>query len=119
MSKYSFDNKSPEIQNILSGEGKAEIHHMIQDAKQTNCNFIIMLVLPEGASIGLHRHETSDEEIYIIISGKGEMQEGNKAFTVGYGDVIINPPGEEHSLKNIGNELLKVVALDVPAKLVR
>ena len=51
-----------------------------------------------------------------LLSGQGEMQEGDKSFAVGQGDVIINPPGEKHSLKNTGDAPLKLVAIDIPVR---
>ena len=111
MPKYSFDNSNPKIKNIHSGKGKAEVHCMIKNPKGEYHNFIRMVVLPSGASIGMHQHKLKDEEIYIIISGKGKMQEGYETFTVSAGDVVIHTPGREHSLENIGSEDLKLVVI--------
>ncbi|MBN2689717.1 MAG: cupin domain-containing protein [Gammaproteobacteria bacterium] len=113
MSKYSFDNQNPENIVIHDGAAAVHMHHMLKNGDDTNCNFIAMISLPVGSSIGLHRHKDIDEEIYVIVDGQGEMQEGEKTFAVKPGDVIINAPGEQHSLCNTGDVALKLVALDV------
>lgn len=116
MSLHRFDNINPDKVNIHDGDGDALFHHMIKEGEGTHSNFVGLIELPVGSSIGLHRHGSQDEEIYIIISGQGEMQEEDRTFEVTAGDVIINPPGFQHSLKNISSEPLKFVAVDIATK---
>lgn len=72
------------------------------------------LTLPKGASIGLHKH-TDNEDVYIIISGKGVFTDSNgKQTEVSTGDVTIARPGQSHALANIGEEPL--VFLNLIAK---
>ena len=64
------------------------------------------LMLPKGASIGLHKH-SNNEDVYIIISGKGLFTDSNGTeIEVGPGDITIARPGQSHALKNIGEEPL-------------
>jgi len=64
------------------------------------------LTLPKGAAIGLHKH-TNNEDVYIIISGKGLFTDSNGVeIEVGPGDITIARPGQSHALKNIGDEPL-------------
>ena len=73
------------------------------------------LTLPKGAAIGLHKH-TNNEDVYIIISGKGLFTDSNGVeIEVGPGDITIARPGQSHALKNIGDEPL--VFINVIAQL--
>ncbi len=77
-------------------------------------NFIDLTVVPPGADIGVHTHTNANEEIYIIISGQGDMKLDGREFTVGPGHVVVNPPGGAHGLKNTGNTDLRLVVIEVP-----
>ena len=79
----------------------------------TAFNFIDLTVIPPGNSIGVHTHTFDDEEVYVIISGKGRMFSAGEFFEVEAGDVIVNSPGDTHALENIGPDPLKVVVMDV------
>ena len=80
-----------------------------QTAEQDAIKEIGWLTLPVGASIGLHRHD-SNEDVYIIVSGKGVFTDGNgKETAVGARDVTVARPGQSHALKNTGNEPLVLI----------
>jgi mannose-6-phosphate isomerase-like protein (cupin superfamily) len=81
------------------------------------CNFIDYAVLPPGASIGRHRHGLDEEEIYLVLQGRGEMWRDGESFAVRAGDLVRNPPGGAHGLRNVGDAPLHlfVVELKVPA----
>ena len=83
------------------------------------------LVLPPGASIGLHDH-VEEDEIYIIQKGEGLMtdsgspvkqdearpsSQGGREFSVEAGDAILTGQGASHSIKNTGSEDLVVTAI--------
>jgi mannose-6-phosphate isomerase-like protein (cupin superfamily) len=73
--------------------------------------FIDLTSLPPGTSVGEHTH-AGDEEIYVIISGHGEMQLDGVKVAVGPGDVIRNDPHGTHGLRNIGVQPLTFVVID-------
>jgi mannose-6-phosphate isomerase-like protein (cupin superfamily) len=60
----------------------------------------------------VHRHG-DDEEVYVIVQGRGRMLLDGQTFDVGPGDVIRNVPGGTHGLENTGSESLTMVVLDV------
>lgn len=85
-----------------------------QTAAQDAFREIGWLTLPPGASIGEHKH-TDNEDVYIIVSGKGLFTDSTgKQTQVGAGDITIARPGQSHALKNIGKEPL--VFLDLIAE---
>jgi quercetin dioxygenase-like cupin family protein len=64
-------------------------------------------ILQPGATIGYHLQE--QQEIYYILSGKGELTTNGKPITVSTGDAILTLPGNHHGLKPAGNEDLAVL----------
>jgi mannose-6-phosphate isomerase-like protein (cupin superfamily) len=111
---FSFDNAEFEQSVAHQGRGSILFSRRMEMATLSGCNFLDMSVLPPGTSIGLHSHDKADEEIYIVISGRGRMTVETTSFWVGPGDVIVNPPGGTHGLENLGNEDLRLVVIDVP-----
>jgi mannose-6-phosphate isomerase-like protein (cupin superfamily) len=78
--------------------------------------FIDLSVLGPGADIGCHTHEADNEELYVVVSGKGLMTLDDREFEVGPGHVILNRPGGTHGLRNIGAEELRIVVVEVESR---
>ena len=74
---------------IPRGEGPAE-----------SCfKMVSRMTLEAGSSIGLHTHET-DEEIYIVLSGRGiYTDDDGSRREVGPGDVSLTMRGQRHGLE--------------------
>ena len=63
-----------------------------------------------------NRHSHPDkEEIFYVISGRGEIAVGWERDTIEPGSVIVVPPGSEHQLFNDSDETLKVLSVVAPA----
>lgn len=72
------------------------------------------MTLQPGDSVGYHQH-TSNEDSYIIISGKGTFVDSDgKEYPVEAGDITIARKGDSHALINSGDEPL--IFLDVIAE---
>lgn len=63
--------------------------------------------LKPGSSIGYH--EQKEDEIYYVLSGRGEMTIDGKTFEVRSGDAILTRPGSSHGLKQTGAEDLVIM----------
>ena len=60
--------------------------------------------VPSGrAAWPLHAH-SAQWELYVIISGSGQVRTQSETVAVGVGDVIIHPPEEAHQLRNTGSD---------------
>ncbi len=55
--------------------------------------------LEPGASIGEHKHE-DDEEIYVVLYGRGVMKIDGVATNMGPGDICLTRAGHSHDLTN-------------------
>jgi 3-dehydroquinate synthase len=78
-------------------------------------NFVDLTIVPPGTSIGVHTHGPGDEEIYVVVSGRGRMRLDGEEFAVGPGDVVVNRRCGTHGLVNTGEEDLRLVVVEIPA----
>lgn len=86
------------IPNLNGGSGEVSARMSIfKNGK------IITSVIPAGASIGMHRHETSDDINYVL-SGSGTAVCGGKEEKLTAGTCHLCPKGESHSILNDGTE---------------
>jgi mannose-6-phosphate isomerase-like protein (cupin superfamily) len=64
-------------------------------------------VLEPGSGIGYH--EQKEDEIYFVLSGRGQMTLDGKTVDVGPGTAILTRPGSSHGLKQVGTEDLVIL----------
>lgn len=63
--------------------------------------------LKPGSAIGYHLQK--EDEIYYVLSGRGEMTIDGRPFEVNAGDAILTRPGASHGLKQVGPEDLVIL----------
>jgi gentisate 1,2-dioxygenase len=111
-----FSFESLRFEQVIAHAGTRPICFHRTGARADGCayNFLDFTVLPVGADIGVHTHEADNEEVYVVISGRGLMHLDGDQFEVEAGHVIVNRPGGTHGLKNTGDEELRLVVIEVP-----
>jgi mannose-6-phosphate isomerase-like protein (cupin superfamily) len=60
-----------------------------------------------GSGVGLH--EQQEDEIYYVLSGRGQMTLDGRTYDVTPGTAVLTRTGSSHSLKQIGNDDLVVL----------
>lgn len=70
--------------------------------------------VPAGGKTLLHKHRLT-EEIYHITEGRGIMTLDGQEIFVHTGDTVCIPPGTPHSIRNTGENDLKILCCCVPA----
>jgi mannose-6-phosphate isomerase-like protein (cupin superfamily) len=70
--------------------------------------------LPPGAEVGRHHH-LETEEVYYILAGRGTMTVGSEVREVEPGDAVFIPVGNTHSLKNTGDDPIRLLLICGPA----
>ncbi len=87
------------------------VAHMILDARRhlRTVMFLAHASVPPGNK--LEGHIDPMEEIYIIQTGKGEMQVDDEIREVEPGDAIHIPIGSFHELTNTGSEELTILVV--------
>ncbi|HEY4018290.1 MAG TPA: cupin domain-containing protein [Pseudonocardiaceae bacterium] len=68
--------------------------------------------IPPGGISGEHLHSRT-EEVYFILSGRGEILLDGVATEVGPGDVILTGLGTTHGLRAIGEESVSWLVVEV------
>ena len=68
------------------------------------------LVLPAGASIGIHQHSDSVEQYYVL-SGSGIFHDNGIDKPISAGQTGVMEPGGYHGMANTGTEDLVVIAV--------
>ena len=106
------DNIETEVRvGMRGGKGSVTIRHFFkQNEIKAKCRLCSRLILPPGASIGPHIHEAEDE-LFIIERGIGVLDDGTNKIKVEPGDAILTGNGESHSISNVGNEPLELIAI--------
>lgn len=110
--RYQFEGCSFERVRAHGGEEEISFARVVARCGGP-IRFIDLSVLAPGADIGVHTHAADNEELYIVISGKGLMVLDGRQFEVGPGHVIVNRPGGTHGLRNTGAEELRIVVIEV------
>jgi quercetin dioxygenase-like cupin family protein len=94
------------------GEGDLLVHRAFTRDGRAAVEFIDLVVVPPGASIGRHRHG-DDEETYVILRGEARMYWMGAAHDVSTGDVVVNPPSGEHALANESDDDVHLLVFEV------
>lgn len=81
----------------------------------TNWSYVDHLVLPAGASEGLHRH-TGVEEVYYVINGDGEASVGGETTPIRKGDAVPLQLNDAHEFRNTGTQDLEFMILGIAAQ---
>jgi mannose-6-phosphate isomerase-like protein (cupin superfamily) len=103
-----------EFERIVAhgGEGTISAARVLAAGEGGGAEFIDLVVVPPGCTIGEHTHGP-DEETYVIVAGSGTMTVDGAQLAVGAGDVVVNRAGGTHGLRNTGAQPLRLVVVDV------
>jgi mannose-6-phosphate isomerase-like protein (cupin superfamily) len=66
-----------------------------------------------GSQQGLHVHE-ENEQIYVVVRGRGLMIVDGEERPIEAGGAVLIPAGSEHAIRNTGDELLEYVSATTP-----
>jgi mannose-6-phosphate isomerase-like protein (cupin superfamily) len=64
-------------------------------------------VLKPGSAIGYHQQQ--EDEIYYVLSGRGQMTLDGRTVDVGPGTAILTRTGSSHGLKQVGTDDLVIL----------
>ena len=100
-----------ENENMRGGDGIVTIEHLLtSDELYEKGRLYARIILEPGCSIGHHVHE-GEMESYHILTGEAEVDDNGEIVTVNAGDTVLTKSGEGHSIKNIGNTTLELIAI--------
>lgn len=100
----------PEVKATRYRAHGGGIAHMILDTRHLETlMFLAQASVPPGEKLSAHIDPM--EEIYIIQSGRGLMQVGDRVQEVGPGQAIHIPIGQVHELTNTGPDELTILVV--------
>lgn len=95
-----------------NGGGRSTGHAFFENVPNPEIGFRKRVLHP-GAAIGYHLHDGSEpglgDEVYYIVSGRGELTLDGKKQEVGPGTAILTRLGSSHGLRQQGNEDLVIL----------
>ncbi len=98
-------------ENLKGGVGPLDFRNIVPAEMLYGAGTVFSLVtFKPGESIGLHGH-TENFEIYFIVEGKAKVTDNGEERILTAGDSEICANGDTHSIENIGDTDLKIVAL--------
>ncbi len=97
--------------DMMGGKGQVELQHVLEkeDAYGAGRNFTINTLAP-GCSIGYHQHK-GEFEVYYVLEGVGQVVDDGEIYLLRQGDMMQCRDGGSHSIENVGEEPLRVLAL--------
>ena len=102
------------IEPYMTRDG-SEIRELLHPAQQQTVNqSLAEAVVPAGVSTHLHLHRES-EEIYYVLGGSGEMELGERRFSLAEGDSVCITPGTPHRLHKYTSDPLVILCCCAPA----
>ena len=65
---------------------------------------LAVMRIPKGKSLCPYHAHAAESELYLVVSGRGNVRDNNGITEVGPGDAFLFQPGEAHQLSNAGSE---------------
>lgn len=104
------------IANYHGGVGTVRYRRALDsDVFLTNWAYVDHLLIPPGASDGLHRH-AGVEEIYYVLNGEGQVRVNQETETIHKGDAVPIRFNEAHSFTNNSNADLELMIVGISAQ---
>ena len=112
---FSSDRQKQIVRKeVFGGKGDVDGYYAVPRGESPEVSHFLMIgkmILNPGVTLGLHAHE-KDEETYIILSGRGVYVDNDeKEYAVGPGDVTLTLRGQKHCIRCEGNEPLVMMAV--------
>jgi mannose-6-phosphate isomerase-like protein (cupin superfamily) len=110
---YRFYPESMEKGDSHGGIGSLLAERVAGQSVGSAVRHIDLVVLPPEATIAGHLHQLDNEELYIVVKGRGLMSLDERQVVVELGDVIRNRPGGYHGFNNHSGEDVWLVVVEL------
>lgn len=97
----------------IPGLGQIPGKHFLKEALGlTGCEISINSMAP-GAGMPIYHQHQQNEEVYVFIQGKGQMQVDGEVIEVKEGTIVRIAPGGERIWRNNSNEPMRYLVIQV------
>jgi len=101
------------MEKMHGGKGTVRYRRALQpEVFFSNWSYVDHVVVPNGASLGRHRHD-GVEEFYYVINGKGTVKVNAESAPIAAGDAVPIFLGETHSIENDSGADLEMMVVAV------
>src|ERR1700686_4721246 len=101
------------MHQLLGGSGVCYWKQLINGMHlERNLHCVEFVLVPPGASIGLHTHDRT-EEIYYLLRGCATMSVNGEKWQGQAGDLLTPPIGGRHSLANTSEQAMAFFVVEV------
>ena len=99
-------------ENMRGGDGSVKLTSLISGPEEllNKGRLFSVITLEPGCGIGYHVHE-KESELFYIVKGSADYNDGGVEIQVNAGDVTIVEPGNGHGITNRTNETCELVAI--------
>lgn len=113
--QLDFRARSPDFapQGDLADQFEAHTGRIAERIGARLLGYNITMIPPGKCAYPFHSHRTN-EEMFFVLQGNGEVRVGTDTFPIRTGDFIACPPGgpeAAHQIRNTGSENLKFLAV--------
>jgi len=106
-----IEEKIMQSENRCGGKGTVEVHILMEKADLCENGLgVTRIIIPSGASIGVHQHEKSVEQ-YHVLKGSGIFHDNGTDKPIKTGETGVIRPNEWHGIENTGDENMEVIAV--------
>jgi mannose-6-phosphate isomerase-like protein (cupin superfamily) len=98
----------------VNERGGQRSHLLLRGGQFGAQNLAITWVEGESGSMQAVHGHPDNEQVYVIVRGRGVMQVADEMEEVGEGTLVLIPPGSAHAIKNTGDEPLVFVSATSP-----
>jgi quercetin dioxygenase-like cupin family protein len=103
---FTFDLDDYELVPIAPG---LRVSFPLHSATGTASTATVLFELDPGAELGVHTD--SAEELLVIVQGTAEASVGDEVGRISKHQVALVPPMAPHGLRNVGDDLLRVLGM--------
>jgi quercetin dioxygenase-like cupin family protein len=101
---YTIDLDDFELMPVRPG---LRVSFPFHSATGTASTATVLFELDPGAELPVHTD--SAEELLVVVQGTGEARVGDEVGPIGTHEVALVPPMAPHGLRNVGDDVLRVL----------
>jgi len=111
MIRRNNEMREEHIHRLKEGNGAIKLFHLLETEELSGKGRLCAKeIIESGNSVGYHKHD-GDFELYYVLEGEGIVNDNGFETTVKKGDVVRTGKGEFHSIKNVSDKNLELLAI--------